>query len=199
MIGSPVIDTFSVSANIMNNLAFINICSVGHKSSAMGAEFFESHSTLKRADLTVGTPASPSVTAAFRLGDWVPVARADLTHVLEHLCEAVPFPIVQALVLGGAGCEAVIALAGIASPGVEAAPILADPRLGLTFILIDTAFSVRSPLIPRSADTYVRADEVLALHLFFSTIMLPLFTLILIFAHPPVFSQNISSGTFAFI
>lgn len=60
----------------------------------MGAEFFESHSTLKRADLTVGTPASPSVTAAFRLGDWVPVARADLTHVLEHLCEAVPFPIV---------------------------------------------------------------------------------------------------------
>lgn len=42
----------------------------------------------------------------------------------------------QALVLGGAGCEAVIALAGIASPGVEAAPILADPRLGLTFILI---------------------------------------------------------------
>lgn len=42
----------------------------------------------------------------------------------------------KALILGGAGCEAIIALAGIAPPGVEAAPILTDPRLGLTFILI---------------------------------------------------------------
>lgn len=60
----------------------------------MGAEFFESHSTLERADFTVGTPASSSVTAALRLGDRVPVARADLTHVLEYLGEAVPFPVV---------------------------------------------------------------------------------------------------------
>lgn len=78
----------------MNNLALINICSIRHKSSAMGAEFFESHSTLEGADFTVRTPASPSVTAALRLGDRVPVARADLTHVLEHLGEAVPFPVV---------------------------------------------------------------------------------------------------------
>lgn len=42
----------------------------------------------------------------------------------------------EALVLGGAGREAVVALAGVAAPGVEAAPVLADPRLGLTFILI---------------------------------------------------------------
>lgn len=60
----------------------------------MGAEFFEGHSTLERADLTVGAPASPAITAALRLGDRVPVARADLTHVLEHFCEAVPFPVV---------------------------------------------------------------------------------------------------------
>lgn len=60
----------------------------------MGAEFFESHSPLERADLTLGTPASPSVTAALRLGDRVPVARTDLAHVLEHLREAVPFPLV---------------------------------------------------------------------------------------------------------
>lgn len=60
----------------------------------MGAEFFEGHSALERADLTVGAPASPSITAALRLGDRVPVARADLTHVLEHLREAVPFPVV---------------------------------------------------------------------------------------------------------
>lgn len=60
----------------------------------MGAEFFESHSTLERADLTVGTPTSPSVAAALRLGDGIPVARADLAHVLEHLCEAVPFSVV---------------------------------------------------------------------------------------------------------
>ena len=60
----------------------------------MGAELLESHSPLERADLTVGAPASPAVAAALRLGDRVPVARADLTHVLEHLCEAVPFPVV---------------------------------------------------------------------------------------------------------
>lgn len=183
----------------MNNLALINICSVGHKPSAMGAEFFESHSALERADLTVGPPASPSIAAAFRLGDGVPVARADLTHVLEHLREAVPFPVVKALILVGAGCEAVIALAGIAPPGVEAAPVLTDPRLGLTFIFIYAAFSVRSSLIPRSTDAQVCANEVLALHLFFSTVVFSLFTLILIFAHPSVFSQNISSRTLAFI
>lgn len=60
----------------------------------MGAELFEGHSTLERADLTLGTPTSPSVTAALRLGDGIPVARADLAHVLEHLREAVPFPVV---------------------------------------------------------------------------------------------------------
>lgn len=74
MIGSSVVDTLPISTNIMNNLAFINICSVGHKSAAMGAEFFEGHSALERTDLTVGAPASPSITAAFRLGDRVPVA-----------------------------------------------------------------------------------------------------------------------------
>lgn len=42
----------------------------------------------------------------------------------------------EALILVGAGCEAVVALTGIAPPGVEAAPILTDPGLGLTFILI---------------------------------------------------------------
>lgn len=42
------------------------------------------------------------------------------------------------------------------------------------------AFSIRCPLIPRSADAYVHANEVLAFHLFFSTVMFPLFTLILI-------------------
>lgn len=42
----------------------------------------------------------------------------------------------EALILVGAGCKAVIALAGIAPPGVEAAPVLTDPRLGLTFIFI---------------------------------------------------------------
>lgn len=82
MIRSSVIDTLPISANIMNNLAFIDICSVGHESSAMGTEFLESHSPLERADLTVGTPASPSITAAFRFGDRVPVAGADLTQVL---------------------------------------------------------------------------------------------------------------------
>lgn len=42
----------------------------------------------------------------------------------------------KALILGGAGCEPVIALTGVAPQGVEAAPVLTDPRLGLTFILI---------------------------------------------------------------
>jgi len=74
MIGSSVVDTLPVSTNVMNNLAFINICSIGHKSSAMGAEFFEGHSALEGADLTMGAPASSSITAAFRLGDRAPVA-----------------------------------------------------------------------------------------------------------------------------
>lgn len=58
----------------MNDLAFINICSVGHESSAMRTELFESHGALERADLTVGTPAPAAITAAFGLGDRVPVA-----------------------------------------------------------------------------------------------------------------------------
>lgn len=183
----------------MNNLAFINICSIGHKSSAMGAEFFEGHSTLERADLTVGAPASPAITAALRLGDRVPVARADLTHVLEHFREAVPFPVVKTLVLSRAGREPVIALASVAPPGVEAAPVLTDPRLGLALVLIYAALSVRPPLVPRPADADVCANEVLALHLLLSTVMFSLLTFILIFAHPSVFSKNISSRTFAFI
>lgn len=199
MIGSSVIDTLPISTNVMNNLAFIDICSIGHKSSAMGAEFFEGHSALERADLTVGAPASPAITAALRLGDRVPVARADLTQVLEHLREAVPFPVVKALVLSRAGGEAVIALASVAAPGVEAAPVLADAGLGLTLILIYAALSVGSPLIAGPTDADVGADEVLALHLLFSTVVFALFTLILIFAHPSILSQNISSRTFAFI
>lgn len=42
----------------------------------------------------------------------------------------------EALVLSRAGGEAVIALASVAAPGVEAAPVLADAGLGLTLILI---------------------------------------------------------------
>lgn len=152
MICSSVIDTFPIFANVMDNLALINICSIGHESSAVGAELFESHSALERADLAVGTPASPPVTAALGLGDGVPVARANLAHVLKHLGEAVPFPVVEALILGGAGCEAVVALTGVAPQGVEAAPVLADARLGLAFILIYTGFPVKCPLIARSAD-----------------------------------------------
>lgn len=82
MIRPSVIDTLPVSANIVNHLALINICSIGHESAAMGAQFLVSHSALERADLTVRSPASPSITAALGLGDGVPVARANLAHVL---------------------------------------------------------------------------------------------------------------------
>lgn len=74
VIGPSVVDTLPISANIMNNLALINICSVGHESSAVGTELLVSHCALERADLTVGSPASPSITAALGLGDGVPVA-----------------------------------------------------------------------------------------------------------------------------
>lgn len=183
----------------MNNLALINICSIGHKSSAMGTKFLESHGTLERADLTVGSPTSSSIAAAFRLGDRIPVARANLAHVLQHLCEAVPFPIVETLVLSGAGREPIIALTGEAPHGVEAAAILTDAWLGLAFILIYAAFSIRSPLEARPTDAHVHANEVLAFHLLLSTVMFASFTLILIFAHPLVFSENITSRTLAFI
>lgn len=106
---------------------------------------------------------------------------------------------VQALILSGAGCEAIITLTGVAPQGVEATPVLTDPRLGLTFILIYAALSIRSSLVPWAADAHVGTDEVLALHLLFSTVVLPLCTLILIFTHPPVFSQNISNRALAFI
>lgn len=74
VIRPSVIDTLPISADIMDYLAFINICPVGHESSAMGTQFLVSHCALKRADLTVGSPASPSITAALGLGDRVPVA-----------------------------------------------------------------------------------------------------------------------------
>lgn len=60
----------------------------------MRAELLESHGALERADLTEGSPASPSITAAFGLGDRIPVAGANLTQVLQHLREAIPFPAV---------------------------------------------------------------------------------------------------------
>lgn len=199
VIRSSVIDTLPVSANIVDYLALINICSVGHESSAVGTQFLVSHCALEGADLTVGSPASPSITAALGLGDGVPVARSNLAHVLQHLGKAVPFPVVQALILSGAGCEAIITLTGVAPQGVEATPILTDPRLGLTLILIYAALSIRSALVPRAADAHVGTDEVLALHLLFSTVVFPLCTLILIFTHPPVFSQNVSNRALAFI
>lgn len=60
----------------------------------MRAELSEGHGALERADLTVWAPAPASVAAALGLGDRVPVAGADLTHILQHLREAVAFPIV---------------------------------------------------------------------------------------------------------
>lgn len=42
----------------------------------------------------------------------------------------------QALILRGAGCEAIVTLTGVAPQGVEATPVLTDPGLGLTLILI---------------------------------------------------------------
>lgn len=183
----------------MNNLTFIDICSIGHEPSAMGAELLECHSTLERADLTLGTPASPSITAALRLGDGVPVARTDLTHVLQHFSEAIPFPVIKALVLLRVGCEAVITLTGVAPRSVETSPVLTDPGLGLTLVLIYTAFSIRSALVPRSTDAHVGANEVLAFHLFLSTVVFSFLTLILVLAHSPVFSQNISSRALAFV
>lgn len=42
----------------------------------------------------------------------------------------------QALILSGAGCEAIVTLTSVATQGVEATPILTDPGLGLTLILI---------------------------------------------------------------
>lgn len=74
VIGPSVIDTLPVPADIVNNLALINICSIGHEASAMRTQFLVSHSGLERADLTLGSPASPSITAALGLGDGVPVA-----------------------------------------------------------------------------------------------------------------------------
>lgn len=60
----------------------------------------------------------------------------------------------KALILGGTGCEAVIALAGVAPPGVEAAPVLTDAWLGLTFILI-CVVSLKDQKQEESSDHFV--------------------------------------------
>lgn len=118
---------------------------------------------------------------------------------MQDLRKAVPYPVVQAFILSGAGREAIVTLTGVAPPGVEATPILTDPGFGLALIFIYAALSIRSALVPRAADAHVGTNEVLALHLLFSTVVFSLCTLILIFTHPPVFSQNISNRTLAFI
>lgn len=118
---------------------------------------------------------------------------------MQDLRKAVPFPVVQALILSGAGCEAIVTLTSVATQGVEATPILTDPRLGLTLILIYAALSIGSALVPRAADAHVGTNEVLTLHLLLSTVVFSLCTLILIFTHPPVFSENVSNRAFAFI
>lgn len=69
--------------------------------------------------------------------------------------KGVPLPVLtEALILGGAGSEAIIALAGVAPPGVEAAPILTDARLGLTFILI-CVVSLKDQKQEESSDHFV--------------------------------------------
>lgn len=52
----------------------VSTCSVRHVSSAMRAKLLEGHGAWEGADLAVLPPASATVTAAFRLGDRVPVA-----------------------------------------------------------------------------------------------------------------------------
>lgn len=99
----------------------------------------------------------------------------------------------------GAGCEAIITLTGVAPQGVETTPILTDPWLGLTLVLIYATLSVRSSLVPRATDAHVGAYEVLALHLLLSTVMFSFCTLILIFAHPPVFPQDVANRALAFV
>lgn len=78
----------------VNNRTKWSTCSVGHESSAVGTQFLVSHCALEGADLTVGSPASPSITAALGLGDGVSVAWSNLAHVLQYLRKAVPFPVV---------------------------------------------------------------------------------------------------------
>lgn len=50
--------------------------------------------------------------------------------------KAQPRVLTQALILCGAGCEAIVTLTGVAPLGVDTTPILTDPRLGLTLVLI---------------------------------------------------------------
>lgn len=52
----------------------VSTCSVRHVSSAMRAKLLEGHGAWEGADLAVLSPASATITAAFRLGDRVPVA-----------------------------------------------------------------------------------------------------------------------------
>lgn len=55
--------------------------------------------------------------------------------------EIILFVLTKTLVLSRAGREPVIALASVAPPGVEAAPVLTDPRLGLALVLICVVWS----------------------------------------------------------
>lgn len=74
---------------------------------------------------------------------------------VQASCRGIPLHVLtEALILGGTGCEAIIALAGVAPPGVEAAPILTDARLGLTFILI-CAVSLKDQKQEKSFDHFV--------------------------------------------
>lgn len=69
-------------------------CSTGCVSSAMRAKLLEGHGAREGTDLTVLPPASATVTAAFGLGDGVPVARSNLAHALQDFSEAVALPVV---------------------------------------------------------------------------------------------------------
>lgn len=78
----------------------------------------------------------------------VPVRRLGCKRALRSL-------LTEAGVLGGAGREAVVALTGVAPRGVEAAPVLTDARLGLTFVLI-CAMSSRDRKQEESSDHFVQ-------------------------------------------
>lgn len=76
------IDALTVAAKVWHNLAFIDISAIGGISWAMRTYLLVLGSSRKWAELTLVTPASPPVTAAFGLCDEIAAAGRHLTHGL---------------------------------------------------------------------------------------------------------------------
>lgn len=92
-----------------------------------------------------------------------------------------------------------VASAAVASYCVFTTAILTDTWFGCALIQIHATVSAGLACVSRGTDAHVCTNQVLAGHASAGTVIYAIFTLILVFTHPPVLTQHVACGTFTLV